>query len=618
MYPATIFEYVDESQIEKISIDNTIVKPVFMCGFTSDKGPEDYKMVEGEDFYKMYGNDISFARHGQPLLQAAMAINAGGRVFAKRIVDPTSTLANGTLYANVSTVAKTNSEGVALYKDATTGAETTVSTGNEPIMVANIKYQINTVAAQASHADAANAAYTAIMEMTEEGHSVYPLFTITDIGRGESKKKWQIQPDYTSSKSLNYVVYNINVYESNTKLESIQFAFNPETVEGGKNISIANMVNNNSSQIEVTQHDTDILKFIDKLVELTGMPVETLIENDIIFGCSKKASPYDSINIDSEGVNLTTIGGQAISNGTNGEFGSAPIASANDSVYSTELAKVWSGEFDNCIYDLDNYKIDVIIDANYPAKVKTAIANFVTFREDCFYFRDFGTDKRTVDQIKAAITDPVSGFGLRNKFIGDYITSYDIIDPYSKKQIPVTIGYTLTKLIVPHFVSGRSRPLAGILNDFVISDAIKGTVNILPVITPSVNQKEEMEDLKVNYASYYDDKLIVESLYTGNEKLSEFSYINNILAVQEVIKAVRSYCPKIRYSFISGDDLEKYKADVQKVLDRFSNNFMSMSLEYIADAVYVSNRIFYAAIKVQFKKFVQTEYFKVVSMPSAS
>lgn len=616
MYPATIFEYVDESQIEKINISNSTVKPVFMFGFTSDKGPEDYRMVEGEDFFKMYGNDISFTRHGQPLLQAAMAINAGGRVFAKRVVDPTATIANGTLYADVSSVQKEDGEGNKLYTDADSGEETTTADGNTPIMITNIKYAIQSVASQTSHDNAANAAYSSVSTLSTEGHNYYPLYTITDIGRGVSKKKWQIQPDYKTSKSLDYVAYVINVYESNIKLESIQFAFNPETVEGNKNVSAGNMIKNNSVQIAITQYDSDIKNFVDKVSELSGISEEELYASDILFACTNKAVPLGNIVIDDSGVNLTTLGGLPLNNGNNGTFGNAPILSANSDIYATELAKVWNGEFDNCIYDVDNYKIDLIIDANYPPKVKTAIANYVTFREDCMYLRDMGIDKRTIDQVKAALTDGTSGFTTRNKFTGDYLTSYDVIDPYSKKQITVSIGYTLTKLMVQHFIGGRSRPLAGMLNDFIIGDAIKGTVNIIPVITPSVNQKEELEDLKINYASYYDDNLIVESLYTGNEKFSEFSFINNILAIQEVIKAVRSYCPKIRYSFISGDDLEKYKADVQKVLDRYTNNFMSMSLEYITDTVYISNRIFYAAIKVRFKKFVQTEYFKVVSLPA--
>jgi hypothetical protein len=108
----------------------------------------------------------------------------------------------------------------------------------------------------------------------------------------------------------------------------------------------------------------------------------------------------------------------------------------------------------------------------------------------------------------------------------------------------------------------------------------------------------------------------LETLYTSQEKHTQFSYLNNILAIQEVVKAVRRRCPKIRYSFTDGDNLEEYKKDVESVLDNYSNNFMSLSMEYIADPAYISNKIFYAAIKVKFKNFVQTEYFKVIALPS--
>ena len=204
----------------------------------------------------------------------------------------------------------------------------------------------------------------------------------------------------------------------------------------------------------------------------------------------------------------------------------------------------------------------------------------------------------------------------KNKFCASYHNSYDIIDPYSRKQISVTIMYDFARQLVNHFIDGRCAPLAGHLHGFTFPNAIPGTINFIPKITPSYNQKEQLNDMRINYAGLFDGVLTMETLYTSQEKHTQFSYANNILAVQEVIKAIRTRCPKIRYSFMSGADLIKYKDDVQNVINRFNGNFEEITLEYIQDATYVANKIFYAAIKVKFKNFVQTELFKVIALPT--
>lgn len=165
-----------------------------------------------------------------------------------------------------------------------------------------------------------------------------------------------------------------------------------------------------------------------------------------------------------------------------------------------------------------------------------------------------------------------------------------------------------------HFKNGRNRPVAGKLYNMVIPEAIEGTVNFLPKITPAYDQKETLSDAKINYASYFDGLLTLETLYTSQEKNSQFSYVNNILAIQEVIKAIRTRCPKIRYSFMDGEDLEKYKEDVQAVLSKYSNNFLQLKLVYTKDESMLANKIFYATLQVRFRNFVQTEYFKVYAL----
>ena len=103
MYPGTIVEYVDQSFIEPITIETVANRPLLFALFTSDKGPESFQRVYGKDFFNLYGDNISFEKHGQPLLQAAMSINAGAELFCKRVVASDSTLAARSIIAKIRT-----------------------------------------------------------------------------------------------------------------------------------------------------------------------------------------------------------------------------------------------------------------------------------------------------------------------------------------------------------------------------------------------------------------------------------------------------------------------------------------------------------------------------------
>ena len=683
-YPNSTFVYEDQSEIPSLPIDQPLTRPLFMAAITSDKGPEDYRVVSEDQFFKLYGKSISFAKHGQPLLQAAATINAGGSLFVKRVVAEDATLAHLAIVASVKPVTNevdvTDADGNQLYYVEGTSGATTIEANNEDgeprtkvtesVTVNNISYNAVTMTNGAKtlseirsyfadqyleteitetkdllDADGNQLYYvegtsgetttvesyeneagetiirTKATEVVPTGEKQYLLFIVADNGRGVSKKNFQITADYASSKSVSYTRYMFNVIEDNADPESVQFAFYPNIIDNGVNTSLESRIKINSTQVQCIQFDDHISEFIADLAEITGMSFEEIRDTDIMFGKTKKGINLPRLALSSEGISLSDRLG--LKGGSDGEFGNyAKVSDApsyNDLMarvfYATALGPVYS----NVIYDRESYKVDAIVDANYPIEVQDAIAKYTTFREDCLYFRDLGTGLTTLEEILAKYNTVDSNGNpvyLKNKFIGTYCNSYDIIDPYSRKQITVTIGYSIAKLLVTHINNGRNRPFAGLLYDVVLHDAIDGTINFLPAQTPEKNEMEELAENKINYVSLHSNVPVIETLYTSQEKHTQFSYINNILAIQEVIKAIREKCPRIRYNFMEGEDLEKYKEDVDDVIENYANNFMSITLEYISDSVYISNKIFYAAIKVQFKNFVQAEYFKVIALPS--
>ena len=615
MYVGTIIEYDDQSAITTLPIADVRTQPLYLSLFTSDKGPEEWTVMSGEDWFKAYGDSVSFAKHGQPLLQAAISINAGARLLSKRLVASDATLANLSIVATITegTVQSTDKDGRPLYTDEDGQITTDVTENPVMIKTATIKYEGKSVESITDN-DIQSVFDAVKTDVT--GENSFLLFTIADNGRGVSNKRFMITFNYRLSKSKSYIEYTLNVTENNNSLEDLNFSAVPHLVVNGSNHSLGSVIKTKSTQLRCIQNDDGLNAMIAKLAEITGVDVTDIEASDFLFGYTNKGVPSTNILINAEGLNLQNSFGQALLEGSNGIFADSPLSETAVDEYVNQaeyaLGTDSNNVFDTAIYDLDRYKIDLIIDANYPDGVKRAIETLVTFREDCAFLRDMGTEVNSLSAIQIYNEELV----VKNKFISTYATSYDIIDPYSKKQIRVSIGYSLAKLMVSHLNAGRILPVCGIKHNMIITDAIPGTLNFAPVVCPEPlgNQKEVMEDLRVNYATYIGSDLVIETEYTSQPEYTQFSFLNNVLGVQEVVRAIRTRCPVIRYSFINGEDLERYKSDIEDVIARYTSNFKSISFSYVADPTYTNNKIFYAAIKVGFRDFIQTEWFKVTAI----
>ena len=607
MYPGVIIEYDDQSSVGVLPVSEVRNKPLFAALFTSDKGTEQWTRMTGEEFFTMYGKTISFSRHGQPLLQAAMSINAGGELLCKRLVAEDATLANIGIVATIAEteVQATDADGNLLFQDA--DGNQTVEETDTPVMTTGtgITYSLLT----ADKVTTPEEAKEAMKEKITDGQ--YLLYVICDNGRGVSKKRIKIVPNYRMSKSLEYTMYTLSVIEGNEVIESMTFSVNPNMVVSGQNISLYSMISANSKQLVCIDDSTGMEKFITALAEATGMTEEYIYAADPLFGCTKKGVAIDGLSVSETGIDLQYSYGQSLQSGSNGAFGTHPIQNTEE--FTTQAVEALNGTFDPAIFNIDQFRLNAIVDANYPEGVKRAIEALATFREDFMYFRDQGLGVNTIDLIAEKCNSEA-----KNMFCASYPQSYDIIDPYSKKQITVTIGYDLAQLLVSHCDNGANLPTAGMKHNMVIKNAIYGTLSFAPTICPDPigNQKEILDDMRVNYASYIDNQLVIEALYTSQEKHTQWSYINNVMGIQDVVKAIRIRCPVIRYTFIDGDDLEQYRADVEEVIAPYRSNFKTLELEYVEDATYSANKIFYAVLKVVYRDFIQTEWFKVTALSS--
>lgn len=611
-YPGTVDNWIDQSGITAQQPQEVYPRPLLLTAAAFDRGPEKITRVYGQTFYKLFGYYIDFEKYGQAAIQAANIINNGGELMLKRVVAEDATLANIVVCARVSTdrVQKTDSNGNPLYIDPDTQKET-INDGDGSfekamINVAKIKYELVTVTGKKTKAEIVEEARRSFVQDEESQEFVYPLFVIADNGRGESTKRFGVDPQYKIAKNQNFFIYRLKYLGSeDLDAEQIYFALTPGVIYLEKSMDIG------MSSSEMLQADAESLEdcvdaFYAKVSEISGISIDELYSCDMLFCKNRKGQPIQGLSLDDSGQDLSISMGFALESGTNGAFGDKPIETPE---YEQALIDFYTGVYDSDIYNLDMYKPDACIDANYPYAVKKAIYDLAMYRKDFFFFGDMGLDVNTFSNAKEKMSSMP-----RDKFTAWYPQSYQVINPFTRRRINVTITYSISRLVITHLNNNRNCPYCGILYGWTIPEAIEGTINFCPKITPAENQKTECDDLRINYASILNDTLTLETTYTSQENLTQLSFINNVIAIQKIVKDVRDNCPAFRYSFISTDDLSTYKSAVNNIISKYTKWFESLEFVYVQDDVMRANKIFEASLRVKHKDFVQAEILNIYTL----
>lgn len=624
MYPGQIVRWHDRSQIVDTTPAEVNYAPLFMTVISSDMGPEDFREVSGRDFFRLYGTP-TIDKHGQIGVQAANICNAGGRLFVKRIVAEDSLRANAIVVANISIGEKQakDSFGNLLYLDAD-GNITTEVTEN-PLMVkcATNKLEVKTIENCKSFEDVASRA----LALENKSAGIFPLIIVAESGRGTSIKSFRLSPDYNISRTMGNMFYQATIYSQNKVLENGTVTLDTDVI-----------YNNAPYRLDesrfgslVTYVDPGVYQdMITYIAEGTGVSEREVRNSDILNGVTSRGKELSFIEIDPDSIDVNANYGIELKSGSNGNFGDNPgnPLSAGYVNWVAEMVKAYDGTVTDEIYDLDQHKISAIIDGNLPMAVKTAIAKLVAFRKDCVFFRDLGTGLKTLkailekfdevytdaDILPETVLDDSGEVRDDNRFIATYHTSYMIKDPTTYRNVEVTMMYDLAPLLVAHFSDHYAAPLAGIANGFVLPSAIKGTINFTPTITPSYNQKDTLDEARINYAIFDSDDCVVQSSYTSQKALSQMSFINNVILIQTVMRTVRATCPIVRYTLSTTSDLQDYSDEVTNVLSNFSDLFSVLRFTYTGNEVSMLQKIYYASIEFGFLGWAQTEIFDVYSV----
>lgn len=433
--------------------------------------------------------------------------------------------------------------------------------------------------------------------------SDYPLVVGVDNGRGYSNKAIKFTADLNTSKDLPSMMYNMEIYEGTIRTDSAFCSINPAMVV---NNTLYGLHLDTCEQVVFDNVPGVYQAYIEHLMSLTGYTAEALSKCDLIAMTNNKGTSLVGISLDEESIDLGADYGVMMQSGDNGEFGDAPFGTEP----WIEAALAVIDDYD-ALWDPDTYKICAAFDANYPEPVKDKFAWFANEREDFNFFRDYGIDIKSYSAIEAKHAELAEKEECANWFNGEYFTTYEILDPETRVRERVTMMYDFAAAMVDHFAKGAYRPAAGIANGMILPSAIEGTINFTPYNKPLVKQKALIDDMRVNYAIFQEGQCVVQSTYTSNPELSQLSYVNNVLAVEETIRAVRIACPKHRFTFVTNNDFSSYAEAVNNVLKGFRPLFAELKFEWMIDPLKAQQKIFTASISVRFNNWAQTEYFDI-------
>lgn len=288
-YPGTVDNWIDQSGITAQQTQEVYPRPLLLTAAAFDRGPEKITRVYGANFYKLYGYYIDFEKYGQAAIQAANIINNGGELMLKRVVAEDATLANIVVCARVSTdrVQKTDSNGNPLYIDPDTQKETTDDGDGayEKVMIniAKIKYELVTVTGKKTKAEIVEEARRSFVQDEESQEFVYPLFVICDNGRGESTKRFGVDPQYEIAKNQNFFIYRFKYLGSeDLDAEWVYFALTPGVIYLEKSMDIG-MSSSEMLQANAESLEDCVDAFYNKVSEISGLSVDELYATDMLF-----------------------------------------------------------------------------------------------------------------------------------------------------------------------------------------------------------------------------------------------------------------------------------------------------------------------------------------------
>lgn len=548
----------DNSFIYEEAINNSTI---LFQPYLSDMGQCStvVKYTSLNDFINKNGTP-NFRKHGQSIYNIVNWLKSGGIVYGYRVT------ADDATYSNIIVNIK-----------AKTGDDGRLDTKLELVPAKNIT--------DISMFDNVLTNTEIFPADDSEGYTNHPIFCLHVNGKGEFGNQYRIglKQNISQQSKYEFRTYELTVKKKErTGLKSVEGPFivslHPDSYDvNGTSMFIKQIIENYSSVLSIKYNDTAYFSLMAKIEETLAsnkkqprLAAMTTKELDYLFWKSlEKEEPsgtyksYDFVNCLTENFEVDNLEGKSLVEGSEGSF--AINKSDRQTLIDTKIGKIFSGEILPGIKNKKLYPFEVILDANYPVKVKSEIASLANERCDFIGFLDCGF-QASVE--KALTWKKENNINFNNFYIASFPQTFTVEDPYTTSDIPVTMPYFLASMIPSHDDKyGVQFPIAGPSRG-IVSGFKANSLNFNP-------DEYQQEDLYVERLNYIVQDLDGTELYTNltsQVKTSALSNINNVRVLIKIIKQVEKRAKNYRHEFSDDHTLSNFKADLSIIESEWVNN----------------------------------------------
>lgn len=544
---------------------------ILLSAFLSSKGENNVMktFTDQASFIKEYGKP-KFKEHGQSIYNIINWLGSGGMVQCMRVT------ANDANHANILILVKVKKtvdapvldvEGRPLYitpdGEVTVEADGATPYTHDEATIKIITKTVENLTDVNMLLPSLKSEYSDVVD--SDGYKTYPLMAICDKGAGKSGNSvfFRINRNIINDNETDYANYNIESLENNNGISIVDKSTTVTLYPEGIN------------QYNETEFIEDIVKdkftkinlyFDDIYYDALCAELESCIDNldgniseiDPLFAIDKRTGrQYKFISIDNDSVVLNGLSGMALLSGNDGAFDiTSPV---RDSAISSRLIEAYSGDIDSSIINSKNFPANVMLDANFDLETKMAMILCKTKRGgDAQVILDSGI----IGSVTAAISWRETAVSFDDYEVKLYPQHLVVVDPYTSKDIKVTMTYMLSKAIPEHDNSyGSHIPLAEKYCEMYGHK--KGTLLPVPV-TP--DEREELYVRQLNYCEESGEYIVPNTDITAQKKSSDFSNGNNVRVLLEIKKMLRDLIPTWRYDFMSENDLERFNREANEVV----------------------------------------------------
>lgn len=314
---------------------------------------------------------------------------------------------------------------------------------------------------------------------------------------------------------------------------------------------------------------------------------------------------------DINAIDINVIDGNTLFYGSNGTF----TYDYTDSTFLNDLkdcyTKAFNGTYDKRILSAQRTPVVALFDANYPDAVKSAMVQLALTRNDGLVYLDSGIlpnlSYSTLNELTQKYSDMITN--LTNQFesltgsniISKNIQHYYIKEPTSKKRVPVTITYFLSKQYASHvidygthipFVKGYAR-LSGHIRD-----------SLYPTIDSyEYNFKELLVENRFNYFETIGDNIFQRACQnTDQTKVTDLLEENNVATLYELKRAIEEDINDRLYNFADADVRSTFKDYEDAKFATWKNNkVQDFSIEFRMNEWEAERSILHCYLDVTFR-----------------